>query len=622
MKKFLLSALAAVMSVSAAYADDAASDVKVLIDTDFTVFTEGSEQSPKSLYSYTFNQKVEGYYGISGVSAAGGKILVGPSGYLQLNQFAELPTGGGTIRVTLEVKMLDSYGGAIQLTRGYSSTDIVYEAVETDEWTTVSVLCGGYTNTSSSRLKVQPFLSISGFYLKSLKVEYSADFIVAPEAYLPSDADGTSFTASCSRVTGASAYEADVYSLGTDGKPVYAEQNVALTAISSYANPSAKITGLDPATTYYFVARALNADGKKSDDSEAVQVIKSISSIDAPVALPASNCTATGFTANWETVADAKGYLINVYEKQTLAQDTEASVFAEDFSGVNVGTISNIDYDGNLDDFTVVPGWQTESGTKAFAAGYFVFYPTSSGTLTTPAIDLSADGGAFTVTLNGFTGKYGSMNATENTLMAELLVDGEVVETGNTYVCDKTGPYDFVFNFTKGTADSRIRFTYTLENSNYDKLYVDAIDIKQLLPAGTVINKQIATVSKEAPATSAEIQLTPEKDKAYYYGVVAVAQTVTGTGATAAVGELLSKESNPVEINFTSAAISEVAAEGAAPAAWKAGAGILGVNGVKVAVYDLTGRVLYNGAAAPAIDLGVNGVVIVNVDGVTVKVAL
>lgn len=621
MKKFLLSILTVAMAAGVACAEDAG-NVVTLIDSDFTVFTDGSEESPKSLMSFQFTQQIEGYYGISSVSAAGGKILVGPSGYLQLKQFESLPTGGGTIRVTMEVKMLDSYGGAIQLTRGYSSTDIVYEAVETDEWTTLSVLCGGYTNTSSSRLKVQPFLSISGFYLKSLKVEYSPDFIVAPEAYLPSDADGTSFTASCSRVTGASAYEADVYSLDADGKPVYAAQNVTLKALTSYSNPSAKITGLDPATTYYFVARALNADGKKSDDSEAVQVIKCISSVDAPVALPASNYSATGFTANWEAVANAKGYLINIYEKQTLARDTEASVFAEDFSGVDVGTVANIEYNGQLDDFTVVPGWETESGTKAFAAGYFVFYPTSEGTLTTPAIDLSADGGVFTVTLNGFTGKYGSMSATENTLKAELLVDGEVVETADTYICDKTAPYNFTFNFTKGAADSRIRFTYTLVSTGYDKLYVDAIDIKQMLPAGTVINKQVATLSKEAPATSAEIQLTPEQDKTYYYGVVAVAQTVTGTGATAAVGELISKESNLIEIAFSSASISEVAAEAAAPAAWKAGAGILGVNGEKVTVYDLTGRVLYNGVASPAIDLGVSGVVIVNVDGATVKVAL
>lgn len=621
MKKFLLSILTVAMAAGAACAEDAG-NVVTLIDSDFTVFTDGSEESPKSLMSYQFNQQVEGYFMISGLSAAGGKILVGPSGYLQLKQFESLPTGGGTIRVTMEVKMLDSYGGAIQLTRGYSTTDIVYEAVETDEWTTVSVLCGGYTNTSSSRLKVQPFLSISGFYLKSLKVEYSPDFIVAPEAYLPSDADGTSFTASCSRVSGAAGYEADVFSFNIDNKRVYFEQNVALTAASAYSNPSAKITGLDPATTYYFVARAINADGKKSDDSEAVQVIKCISSIDAPVALPASNYSATGFTANWEAVADAKGYLINIYEKQTLAQDTEASVFAEDFSGVNVGTVADIEYSGQLDDFTVVPGWETESGTKAFAAGYFVFYPTSSGTLTTPSIDLSANGGVFTVTLSGFTGKYGSMSATENTLKAELLVDGEVVETANTYICDKSAPHDFIFDFTKGTADSRVRFTYTLEGAGYDKLYVDAIDIKQMLSAGTVINKQIATLSQEAPATSAEIQLTPEKDKRYYYGVVAVAETVTGTGATAAVGELLSKESNLIEIAFSSASISEVAAEAAAPAAWKAAPGILGVNGEKVAVYDLTGRVLYNGVASPAIDLGVSGVVIVNVDGTTVKVAL
>lgn len=572
MKKFLLSALAVAGSLCIANAqtDD---NVQVLIDSDFTLFTDGSEESPKQIYSSSFNSKCPGYYTISGVSDAGGKILLAASGYLTLNQFADLPSAGGTIRVTAEVKMIDDYGGAISFTRGYSS-DNVYVAVESTDWTTVTVYCGGYTNTSSSRLKVQPFLSVNGLYMKSLKVEYSPDFIAAPEAYLPNDADGTQFTASCSRIAGAAGYEADVFSIGADDKPVYFKQNVELKAASAYSDPSAKITGLDPATTYYYVARALNANGKKSENSEIVEVVRKLTSIDAPVALDPTNVTETGFTANWNAVENAKSYIVYTYEKTKLEQAAEAPVFAEDFSGVNVGTIASIEFTGNIDDFTKIPGWTTDF-SKAYAAGYFVFDPISSGTLTTPAIDLSADGGKCTVTLKGFTGSYGNMAATSNTIGAELLVDGNVVETATTLVCDKDAPADFVFNFTKGTANSRIRFTYTLVGGSGERLYVDEITVTQLMPAGTVIENLIGNKSVEG--TSADIELTPEAGKTYGYYVVAVGETVTGSGATAGVSELLSNESNHVDVTFATNAIESIVDGNDAPVEWHT------LQGVKVA---------------------------------------
>lgn len=631
MKKLLLSLFAAVCSMGFAQADDAADDAQVLIDSDFSVFTDGSEQSPKSLYTSSLNAKTPGYNFISGVSDAGGKLLVGPSGYLTLNQFADLPSAGGTIRVTLELKMIDDYGGAVQFTRGYSTSDVVYAMVESDEWTTVTVYAGGYTSTSASRLRVQPFLSVSGFYLKSLKVEYSPSFISAPEAYLPSDADGTQFTASCSRVSGASKYEADVFSLDENDAPLYFVQDVEMTALSSHSNPSAKITGLDPNTQYYYVARAVNANGKKSENSETVQVVKRISSIDAPVALSATNITEEGFTANWEAVADAKSYVVYVYENETLATATEASVFAEDFSGVNVGTISNIEFNGQLDDFTIVPGWESEFSTRAFAAGYFVFYPSEVGTLTTPEINLSANDGKFTATLNGFTGQFGSMYATENTIGAELLVGDEVVETATTLTCGKAEATDFVFNFTKGTENSRIRFTYTLAKTEEDnevkfdtnKLYVDAINIKQLLPAGSVITNTIANQASET--TSAEVKISPAQNKEYLFGVVAIGQTVLGSGSSAYVGELLSPVSNLVAVDFGTLGINGVDTEANAPKAWNEGDGVIGVNGGNVAIYDVMGRTVYHQAGAQGvhtISLGKIGLVIVVVDGNSYKIVL
>lgn len=622
MKKLLLSILTVVCSLGFIKAQEAAENVQVLIDTDFTVFTEGSEASPKTLTSISFNSKAEGYYQISGISAAGGKILVGPSGYLTLKPFTDLPTAGGTIRVTMDVKMLDSYGGAIQFIRGYSSSDIVNALVESDDWTTVTVYAGGFTNTSSSRLKVQPSLSVNGMYVKRIKVEYSPDFISAPEAYLPGDADGTQFTASCSRVSGASKYEADVFSIGSDDKPVYFAQDVELKALSAYSDPSAKITGLDPATTYYYVARAVNANGKKSEDSEPVEVIKKITSIAAPEAYAASGINEGGFTASWSAVADAKYYIVNTYEKQTLTEDAEAAVFAEDFSGVNFGSISTIAYDGNLNDYTKVQGWITDF-SKAFAAGYYVMYPsTGPGNLTTPEIDLSANGGKFSVVLTGFTGAFGNIKATENTIGAELLEGDQVTETSATLKCDKTGTSDFIFNFTKGTAASRIRFVYTQAENDANKLYIDEIKVNQLMPAGTVVSNIIDNQS--VTGTSTEVKLTPTEGKEYSYGVIAVGLTVSGYGSNASVGEIMSAVSNLVDVDFSSLGIDDIATE-LAPKAWKAADGAIGVNGCNVAMYDMMGRTIHREmlpAGNRIISLGKRGVVIVTVDGSTYKIAL
>lgn len=623
MKKLLLSILVALCSLGLVKAQGTADNVQVLINTDFSVFTEGSEESPKSLYSSSFNSKVEGYYMISDVSAVGGKILVGGNGSITLKPFASLPSAGGTIRITMEVKMLDAYGGALQFTRGYSTSDVVYATVDSDDWTTVTVYAGGYTNTTSSRLKVQPFLSLSGMYVKSLKVEYSPDFLVSPTAYLPSDADGTQFTASCSRVSGAAKYEADVFSLNDKDEPVYFQQDVELKALGVYSDPTAKITGLDPTVTYYYVARAVNADGKKSENSEVVEVVKKISSIAAPVASAATGITESGFTANWSAVADAKSYVVYAYEKETLKEEGEVTVFDEDFSGVNVGTVSNIEFTGALDDFTKLPGWEADYSSKAFAAGYYVFSPYSGpGTLTTPAIDLSANGGKFTVVLTGFTGAYGQMKATQNTIVAEIVNGEEVVETAAALVCDKDAPSGFVFNFTKGSASTRIRFTYTQVDGDGNKLFVDAISINQIMPAGTVISKLIA--NQAAEGVSAQVNLTPKSDKQYCYGVVAIGQTVIGTGANAAVGEILSEVSNLVDVDFSTSGVAAVGAPDA-PKAWRAGEGSIGVNGSNVAVYDLTGRTLLREtlpAGTHTFALGTNGVVVVVVDGNTYKIAL
>lgn len=626
MKKILLSLL--FLSGTAGLAA-AQTEPIVVLDADFSVFTDGSDESPVDLYSSTFKSKIEGFNFATSVASAGGKLLIKSSGYIETNSFSELPsTGSATIRVTAEVKMIDTYGGCVNFRPGYSTSSEVSAIVEGDEWTTVSTYVSSFTSTT--RLRVQPFLSVSGFYIKSLKVEYSPDFIAVPEAYLPSDADGTSFTASCSRVSGATSYEADVFTLEGD-EAEYVQQNVELKALGAYADPAAKITGLDPKKTYYYVARAISSTGAKSDDSEIVKVINKISEMTVPEALAASNISESGFTANWDAVDNAVSYIVNTYEEDILKAETEINVFDEDFSGVNVGTFGSVEFSGNINDFTKLPGWVSDM-SKAFAKGYYVFsiFSGNTGTLTLPAVDLSANNGNFTLTINAATARFGTFYTTNNTITVDLLDGDEVVETAPVAKCDKDDFTDFTFSFTKGKADSRLRITYTLAQveegdkvvNDPNKLFIDQISICQLLAAGSIVEKMLS--SDETAETSLDITLTPEEGKTYYYAVAALGETVVGSGSSASVGTIQSAFSEKVIVNFQSSGIDEITSVGEV-SAWKAGDGILGVTGHNVTVHDLVGRTLLVKALPEGthnLRVNVRGLVIVTVDGKSFKIVL
>ncbi|MDE5608238.1 MAG: fibronectin type III domain-containing protein [Muribaculaceae bacterium] len=626
MKKLLLSLLTLFGAANLAVAQ---TEPVLLLDADFSVFTDGSDESPIDLYSSTFKSKIEGFNYATSVASAGGKLLIKANGYIETNYFNAIPsTGNSTVRVTAEVKMTDSYGGCVNFRPGYSTTGEVSAIVEGDEWTTVSTYVSSFTSTT--RLRVQPFLSVGGFYIKSLKVEYSPDFIAAPEAYLPTDADGTSFTASCSRVSGASSYEADVFTLNGD-EPEYAEQNVELKPLGVYSDPSAKITGLDPEKTYYYVVRAVNAAGAKSDDSEIVKVVRKISEMTAPEALAATNITETGFTANWDTVDNAVAYVVNTYEETTLAADTDIKVFEEDFSGVDIGSFSSVEFSGDINSFTKLPGWITDM-SKAYAKGYFVFsiFSGNTGELILPAIDLSANDGKFTLTVNAATARYGTFYTTNNTITVELLDGDNVIETAPVVKCDKDDFFDFTFAFTKGKEASTLKITYTLAEivtddkveNDPNKLFIDDIYITQLLAAGSVVEKQLS--SEETEGTSLDIKLTPEEGKTYSYAVAALGETVVGSGSSAAVGTIQSAFSEKVTVNFKTSGIDEITAASEA-AAWKAGDGILGINGSSVTVHDLMGRTLLNKqlpAGSHSLRVNMRGLVIVTVDGKSFKIIL
>ncbi len=117
-----------------------------------------------------------------------------------------------------------------------------------------------------------------------------------------------SFTANWNSVLGANGYKLDV---ATDGS--------FLNILSSYtallvSGTSQSVTGLSPATTYYYRVRSTNVGGTSLNSN----VISTITVSASPTATAASSIAQSGFIANWNSVAGASGYYLDVATDASL----------------------------------------------------------------------------------------------------------------------------------------------------------------------------------------------------------------------------------------------------------------------------------------------------------------
>ena len=82
----------------------------------------------------------------------------------------------------------------------------------------------------------------------------------------------------------------------------------------------------------------------------------------APSAQTAAKVRSNGFTARWTAVSNAASYTLEVTEKVTGGDPSEALLLSEDFSGCN-SSAESADITGKLDEKLQTPGWQ---GYKVF----------------------------------------------------------------------------------------------------------------------------------------------------------------------------------------------------------------------------------------------------------------
>lgn len=201
----------------------------------------------------------------------------------------------------------------------------------------------------------------------------------------------------------------------------------------------------------------------------------------APVALEATDITETGFTANWEPVSGVEGYACFVYSKFVAPETDDYVVLNETFNLVNRGSVvepyypddTYVDISGGDFDFTYTPNWSILE--PSFVQGMV------GGVIYSPYIDLTNDGGKYTVelTVQGYASQeilVSAVGSEEQELTARLTNTGENVIS---------------FDFTNGIHDT---YFIIVDNgfpddtegnySNGYAAYIDEVAVIQHLEAG------------------------------------------------------------------------------------------------------------------------------------------
>jgi hypothetical protein len=174
--------------------------------------------------------------------------------------------------------------------------------------------------------------------------------LTSVEALDATDIDMEAFTANWTASSEADSYLLTVYTTVTlpSGKIAYnyvdgfEKRNVG--NVTSY-----RVTGLQPATEYKYSVRCADSEsGMESLASNEVAVTTLLPSFEltSPTAQPATDVTANGFTANWQAVDGADGYLLSVYTKQYGEAETTVADFTDGLGALPSGwdTNSNLTY--------------------------------------------------------------------------------------------------------------------------------------------------------------------------------------------------------------------------------------------------------------------------------------
>ena len=341
-------------------------------------------------------------------------------------------------------------------------------------------------------------------YIDNIEVFTVKQHIGTPTTLPHTNYEGTSFDANWTPVEGATGYKVNVFTLNKEtGKAEYLFENKPVTTNKFH------VTGATSGQTYFYNVAATK-DNYTSIPSDKMFVYN----LEAPVLKDVTNLDRNKYTAEWSTVPSAERYNYIAYYDRKADKTGEFVVTNEDFTGVK-------DANGNL------TGWTKEDPNPGSYDSYYIpemkqagwkgtqyapytdyicldgwqyYHNHQDAGLISPEMDMSKDGGKFTVNVklagastiaidennNEFTAytqaAFALFNYNETTCdyeQAELIYPEGYPKAVN-------GDWkNFTINFTKGSKKSIIGIYAVYADEH---LYLDDLKITQKYQAGESLN--------------------------------------------------------------------------------------------------------------------------------------
>lgn len=226
------------------------------------------------------------------------------------------------------------------------------------------------------------------------------------------------------------------------------------------------------------------------------------------MALPSTNLSSTGFTANWTSSAAATAYVLDVF---TLSDNGEAQsqvILSEEFES---GVPSHWTVDGYSDNTTL-------AGTIRMASGK------TSCTITTPTLDLTAENNMLYVSAKQYSSDKGAP-------LTVTLDDQELV------VWNTTSDFEtYSIELPSATKMSTIAFSAAAGK----RIHLDSVNVSSQAPTETALSVDGYPLTLGNVLSYQVEGLLPQTD--YFY-------TVTPIGSSAVVSDIISVSTYITEMN-------------------------------------------------------------------------
>lgn len=250
-----------------------------------------------------------------------------------------------------------------------------------------------------------------------------------------------------------------------------------------------------------------------------------------PIATDATQVTETSFIANWNSLLNAEGYFLDIYEIKTidLEKNSLLSLLSENFQNFSLGSILEPDITnigvGNINpSYTKVEGW---FGNDIYQAGGNMYMPTYAK-IFTPNINLSTGTKNFSIkiTFSSATPDAefliahtpdGNGRFWENEIEEEYFFSEDLNNDGlldGFYGIGSIENKTYSFNFYKGDVNSSIYLEVLSGN-----VTINAIEIVQEQKVGDKTETYAGTFVIEGNSTTQQLVSGTEVGVGYAYTV-------------------------------------------------------------------------------------------------------